>query len=126
MGSADDLRVPCLISHFKDRSLDESLKHLCSVSDFLRASVVQFFASGIQISEGRHWASLLKRNRIVINRHGFSELLQDKDYDLGEVIDQCATLERLIDAIAWIKILILNAISCSRAIPLNPMTARRT
>lgn len=51
----------------------------------------------------RYWGSLVKRIRVVLSGEGRPELIAPTlhAHNLVEVLNQCATMERLLDALDW-------------------------
>src|SRR4051794_14751603 len=56
-------------------------------------------------SQGGHgWGSSVKRARVILPEEGRRPTLisdDTREHNLVEVVNQCATMERLIDALVW-------------------------
>jgi hypothetical protein len=50
-----------------------------------------------------HWGTLMKRAPVELPTQGRPELVSPaiESHNFGEIVNQCATLERLIEAVAW-------------------------
>jgi hypothetical protein len=89
-----------LVHPFRDRDLHEAFAQLEDANSILKTSIVEF-SKTVRIPDSRQWACDVKRLRVPISGADSRTLLTVHEYDYGEIINQCATLERLMDAMQW-------------------------
>src|SRR4051794_21678107 len=60
-------------------------------------------AEALAAQASDRWGSSVKRLRVILPDQGRPRLVPPsvKDHSFIEVVNQCATLERLLDALAW-------------------------
>ena len=95
--------MACLVEHFEDRGLQESISTLEQVIMILRDSVIRSRKDAEELSAQIDWACTLKRRQVEIAGRDSWNLLSLEHHDYGEIVDQCATLARLFEAMCWAK-----------------------
>ncbi len=95
--------MPHLVQSIEDVTLDECYRQLKAAHDYLAACGAQTLAQASQVHDGMSWGSTVKRLRVTLTAHHRPPLVAGglSAHNLIEVINQCATMERLLDAIVW-------------------------
>jgi hypothetical protein len=78
---------------------------LSAAHQTLRAAAHEVLGLVLDVPLGQRWGSTIKRNRVLLANNPTQRPLLLRtakvDHNLAEVINQCATIERLIDALNW-------------------------
>jgi hypothetical protein len=83
--------------------LDTYVEDLQQAHDYLAKHGAEAVQRACGIGSVREWGSALKRVRVALPDQGRPRLVSGAvcDHNLAEVMNQCATLERLLDALRW-------------------------
>jgi hypothetical protein len=87
------LLQPCPLQHARQ---ELSLAH----QDLVAAA--RLAAKTLAAAEANHWGAAAKRVRVTWSVSASALLCEKGDQPLTEVINQCATVERLLDAMDWV------------------------
>lgn len=71
--------------------------------DYLARQGIEAARHAGLVRELTAWGSTLKRVRVALPTEGRPAIVRDDgaEHSLAEVVNQCATMERLLDALAW-------------------------
>jgi hypothetical protein len=85
-------------------TLSECLDLLAEAHDYLARQGVSVVQEVLGKQNLRSWGGDLKRIRVPLPLAGRPRAIScdDEDHNYIEVINQCATMERLLDALAWV------------------------
>src|ERR1022692_4838662 len=86
-------------------TIDCAIEQLGSALRFLRECAWSTVAEVAKVPLTFGWGSAVKRKRVLLGNGERPLLLKSAqpDHNLMEVINLCATVERLMDALAWAK-----------------------
>lgn len=76
---------------------------LRSAHDYLARQGAEATLRAARVTDLAGWGSTLKRVRVALPGDGRPAIVRDDgaEHSLAEVVNQCATMERLLDALAW-------------------------
>jgi hypothetical protein len=99
------LVAPLSLLNGQPRTLAECFCYVKTAHDYLVAQGAVAIAQAVECRESVTWGTAIKRLRVEFPKEGQPEGVQPRDesHNLVEVINQCATIERLIDALTWIQ-----------------------
>ena len=83
--------------------LHEMLDKLCAAHKYLAEHGARAFTRAGELGRSEKWGQSVKRIRVELPSDGRPELAKDAppEHSITEVYNQCATVERLIDAVKW-------------------------
>ena len=92
-----------LVKPLRNKSLSDCRSQIQAAHDYLAEQARRSLAQAQAIGRCDHWGSSMKRLRVVLSAEGRPEAIpeEQEDHNLTEVYNQCATMERLLDAINW-------------------------
>ncbi len=84
-------------------TLDECHRLVRAAHDYLAQCGAEAIERARQAKGDRYWGSRVKRIRVALPDRGRPELVAAtvREHNLVEVLNQCATMERLLDALKW-------------------------
>ena len=83
--------------------LHEMLDKLCAAHKYLAEHGARALTRAEELGRSEKWGQSVKRIRVELPSDGRPELAKDAplEHNITEVYNQCATVERLIDAVKW-------------------------
>jgi hypothetical protein len=104
--------------------LHEMLDKLCAAHKYLAEHGARAFTRAGELGRSEKWGQSVKRIRVELPSDGRPELAKDAppEHSITEVYNQCATVERLIDAVKWC-LLPASKFSEGRGLVCHPTTS---
>ncbi len=85
------------------KSLDSCYEDIREAHGYLAANGADAFRRSADVGGGERWGIGAKRVRVAFPKKPRPAMIGQglKDHNLAEVVNQCATMERLLDALDW-------------------------
>ena len=94
-----DFFVPHLIAPVHDKSLQDCPEQLREAHACLVTGAIEMLAA-VRKTEPRYWGSDFKRSQVTLPPSR-PVILQQGSHNFGEIVNQVAGLERLLDGLEW-------------------------
>jgi hypothetical protein len=93
--------MPYLVKPITDERVDTCYQVLKEAHDYLARHGAAGIGEVQRNTEPMAWGSSMKRLRVSLPEHDRPALVDVSEHNMIEIINQCATMERLLDALAW-------------------------
>ena len=83
--------------------LDECRSTVQEAHDYLVRKGMEAVRRAFDVASTRYWGTEVKRVRVLLPKDEWPEIVssETEEHNLVEVMNQCATMERLLDALEW-------------------------